>query len=125
MEWVVEYTDEFEIWWDSLTEDEQVDVNASVELLEERGPKLPYPHSSGVKGSKHSHMRELRIQHQGDPYRVLYAMDPRRTSILLLGGNKVGDEKRWYKKNVPVADNLYDRHIAELKKEKLIGDDDG
>ena len=64
-------------------------------------------------------MRELRIQHKGKPYRVLYAFDPRRTAILLIGGNKAGDD-RWYEKYVPVADELYQQHIETLKKEGLI-----
>ena len=58
-------------------------------------------------------MRELRIQHRGDPYRVLYAFDPRRTAILLIGGCKTGDA-RWYEKMVPVADDLYDEHLEEI-----------
>ena len=66
MNWEVEYTDEFDQWWSGLTEEEQVSLAASVELLEERGPSLGYPHSSGINGSKHSHMRELRTQHQGN-----------------------------------------------------------
>lgn len=119
MEWEVEYTDEFEDWWARLTEGEQEDISASVELLEQRGPQLPFPHSSAINGSKHSHMRELRIQHQGRPYRVLYAFDPRRNAILLLGGDKTGDDD-WYDKNVPIADRLYDEHIEELIKEGLI-----
>ncbi len=64
-------------------------------------------------------MRELRIQHAGDPYRVLYAFDPRRTALLLLGGNKKGND-RWYEENVPIADKLYDNHLAQLRKEGLI-----
>ena len=60
MNWEVEYTDEFDQWWSGLTEEEQVSVAASVKLLEERGPNLGFPHSSGIIGSKHSHMRELR-----------------------------------------------------------------
>ena len=63
-------------------------------------------------------MREFRIQHAGDPYRVLYAFDPRRTAILLLGGNKSGND-RWYEENVPIADKLYDEHIETLKREGL------
>ena len=66
-------------------------------------------------------MRELRVQHHGRPYRVLYAFDPRRVGILLLGGDKTGDI-RWYEKYVPQADAIYDRHLAELKKERLIDD---
>jgi len=86
MEWEVEYTDEFEFWWDALDESEQVDVSAVVQLLEAKGPQLPFPHSSGINGSAHTHMRELRIQHKGQPYRVLYAFDPIRHALLLLGG---------------------------------------
>ena len=71
MNWEVEYTDEFDQWWSGLTEEEQVSLAAFVQLLEERGPNLGYPHSSGINGSKHSHMRELRTQHQGKPYRTL------------------------------------------------------
>ncbi len=63
-------------------------------------------------------MRELRIQHQGEPYRVLYAFDPLRSAILLIGGNKTGDD-RWYDRVVPVADRLYDDHLDALIKEGL------
>ena len=64
MEWEIEYTDEFDNWWQSLTEDEQESVHASVELLQLLGPDLRFPYTSGVHGSKHSHMRELRTQHR-------------------------------------------------------------
>lgn len=55
------------------------------------------------------------------PIRVLYAFDPRRVAILLIGGDKTGDD-RWYDTYVPVADEIYDRHIAALEKEGLIED---
>ena len=63
-------------------------------------------------------MRELRIQHEGRPYRVLYAFDPRRAAILLLGGDKTGND-RWYDEHVPIADTLYDEYLRELKREGL------
>ena len=119
MAWLVEYTDEFEIWWESLKDDEQVSVAATVALLETLGANLPFPHSSGINNSKHGHMRELRTQHDGRPFRTLYAFDTRRIAILLIGGDKTGDD-RWYEKFVPVADSLYDEHIAALIKEGLI-----
>jgi len=119
MSWNVEYTDEFEEWWKGLTESEQEDFAAIVTLLMERGPQLPYPYSSGIEGSKHGHMRELRVQSGGKPLRGCYAFDPRRTAILLIGGDKTGDD-RFYAKMVPVADRLYDDYIAELRKEGLI-----
>jgi hypothetical protein len=119
MAWDVEFTDEFEIWWNSLGEEEQVSVDATVRLLEALGPNLKFPHSSGINGSKHGQMRELRTQHGGRPLRTLYAFDPRRTAILLIGGDKTGDH-RWYETFVPVADRLYDEHLAQLRKEGLI-----
>jgi len=76
---------------------------------------LRMPHSSGVEMSQHAHMRELRIQHEGRPYRVLYAFDPRRVAILLIGGEKTGKD-RWYEEHVPRADAIYDRHLRELER---------
>ena len=110
MTWEVEYTNEFGDWWTSLSEDEQEALDSSVRLLEARGPGLGYPHSTGINGSRHKHMRELR---------TLYAFDPRRSAILLIGGDKTGNE-RWYDSHIPIADQLYDQHISQLRKEGLI-----
>ena len=117
MLWCVEYTDEFGVWWQGLSAAEQESVAASVGLLERLGPDLPFPHSSGVVGSRHGHMRELRVQHRGRPLRVLYAFDPRRVALLLVGGDKTGD-RRWYDVFVPIADRIYSDHIAALKRER-------
>ena len=119
MPWEIEYTDEFGEWWSGLSAEEQEAIETSVQLLEALGPNLRFPHSSGVNGSKHNHMRELRTQHEGRPYRTLYAFDPRRHVILLLGGDKTGN-KRWYDVHVPIADRLYDEHLQALKHEGLI-----
>ncbi|MEI8207241.1 MAG: type II toxin-antitoxin system RelE/ParE family toxin, partial [Kiritimatiellales bacterium] len=75
--------------------------------------------SSGISGSRHGHMRELRVQHGGEPYRVLYAFDPRRCAILLIGGNKTGRD-RWYESMISLADRIYDEHLDQLKREGLI-----
>jgi hypothetical protein len=119
MAWEIEHTDEFEAWWNGLAEAEHIQITASVELLEERGPNLPFPFSSGIKASVYDHMRELRVQIGGDPYRIFYAFDPRRMAILLIGGNKAGDD-RFYEVHVPWADKLYAVHLDELAKEGLI-----
>ena len=116
MECEVEYTDEFEEWWETLDEAEQEDIAAYVGLLEQKGVNLKHPYCSGINSSKHSHMRELRVQHKGNPYRILYAFDLRRMAILLIGGDKTGDDE-WYDEYVPIADNLYDVHLEQLKKE--------
>jgi hypothetical protein len=119
MPWEVEYTDEFRAWWLDLSEGEQDAVAARVELLMEYGPNLPHPHSSDIRSSRHGAMRELRAQRGGRPIRVFYAFDPRRTSILLIGGEKTGND-RFYEEYVPLADALYDEHLAELRREGLI-----
>ena len=113
----VEYTDEFGSWWDSLKEEEQDSVDFYVGLLEGQGVALGHPYSSGVESSRHAHMRELRIQHAGQPYRVFYAFDPRRCAMLLIGGAK-GGRDRFYEEMVPIADKIYDQHLIEIAKEK-------
>ena len=115
----VEYTDEFGTWWADLSEGEQDDVAATVGLLEARDVRLGFPQSSGVHGSRHSHMRELRVQSGGKPLRIFYAFDPRRSAILLIGGDKTGDD-RFYERFVPWADDLYDEHLSALMKEGSI-----
>ena len=115
-EWVVEYTDEFGAWWEALSEADQIAIDARVHELERRGPNLPFPYAGGVEGSRHGHMRELRIQRGGRPLRIFYAFDPRRAAILLIGGDKTGDD-RFYETYVPIADKLYDEHLAELERE--------
>ena len=117
MSFGVEYTSEFECWWDDLDCDEQESVAVIVGLLEERGPGLGFPYSSGIKNSKYNHMRELRIQHAGDPYRILYAFDQRRNAVLLIGGSKTGTD-RWYEEFVPKADRIYSNHLRAIDKEK-------
>lgn len=105
----VEFTDEFEQCLITLDEDTQKSIFVKVRLLEEMGPNLPFPYSSGVNGSRHQRMRELRVKHKGQQYRILYTFDPRRVAVLLLGGNKTGND-RWYEENVPKADKLYDNY---------------
>jgi len=86
--WEVEFTDEFEEWWNTLSQAEQGKVDARVSLLMERGPGLGFPFSSQVRTSRFPEMRELRVQAGGDPLRMLYAFDPRRAAILLVAGDK-------------------------------------
>lgn len=82
----------------------------------EFGPALGFPHSSKVVTSRYPQMRELRTQSSGRPLRTLYAFNPLRTAILLIGGDKTGDG-RWYETFVPIADRLFHHHLNELRKE--------
>ena len=83
----------------------------------ERGPNLGFPFSSQVKTSRFPEMRELRAQAGGDPLRMLYAFDPRRTASRLVAGDKTGGD-RWYETGVPVADRLFERHLRTIEKER-------
>ena len=114
--WEVEYTDEFEEWWETLNETEQDAVIYSVRLLQNEGPLLKFPYSSEVKRSRHGSMRELRSQCEGRPLRTFYAFDPRRTAILLIGGDKKGDD-RFYEVMVPIADKIFDEYLREIQEE--------
>jgi len=117
VEWIVEFTEEFETWWDTLTEEVQEQINDSVRLLEERGPAPGRPYADVVRGSKHPNMKELRVQHAGEPYRILFAFDPRRCAILLIGGRKTGQDN-WYETFVPIADRLFYEHLQVVEREE-------
>jgi hypothetical protein len=117
--WNVEYTDEFAEWFETLTEREQDAVDRCVQLLAQLGPGLGRPYVDTIKGSKHKHMKELRAQAGGHPLRSFFAFDPRRTAILLIGGDKTGD-KRFYDRMIPIAEALYDRYVDELREEGLL-----
>ena len=118
--WEVEYTEEFRAWYEPLTEDDQDAVIARVELLQHAGPALGRPSVDNVHQSRHPNMKELRAERG---LRVLFAFDPRRLAILLIGGDKSPDDpksptwNRWYDTYVPIADDLYDTHLRELTQE--------
>lgn len=119
MPWNVEVTDECRAWLQALGDADFDAVDYSVALLTEKGPQLDHPHCSKINGARHANMRELRVQPGGRPLRIFYAFDPRRSAILLIGGDKSGD-KRFYERMIPIADQLYDVYLDELKKEGLI-----
>ncbi len=91
--------------WLGLTQAQQEALDDRVTLLAEVGPGLRRP--------------VLRAS-SGGALRVLFAFDPRRHAILLLGGDKSGQWKEWYQWAVPAADDLYDAHLSELREEGLL-----
>ena len=102
-------------WLESLSADDYHQVIAALELLQERGPQLGRPLVDTVKGSRHKNMKELRPGTSGrSEVRVLFAFDPERRAIVLVAGDKSGDWKGWYVKNVPIADDMFDQHLHTL-----------
>ena len=113
MAYIVNASEDFKGWFDQQEEDLQNRIASAVGLLEEHGPQLRRPHADTLEGSTVSNLKELRVQHRGEPYRILYAFDPEREALLLIGGNKAGD-KRWYKKMIPIAEAIFARHLESL-----------
>ena len=111
--WEIETSDEFVDWYQALEDDELESVNRSVDLLECAGPILGRPHVDTLKGSKIRNLKELRVQHDGRPIRILFVFDPRRVCSLILGGDKTGNEQ-WYSTFIPLAEKIYARHIEEI-----------
>ncbi len=109
--WEVITTDTFDEWFDSLNDSERANVIAGMLLLQNKGPHLSRPYADTVYGSKFTNMKELRVQSNGDPLRAFFAFDPERKGILLCAGNKSGNEKRFYKQMIPIADQEFQAHL--------------
>ena len=105
-------------WLTSLDSGSQEQVVAAIELLEEQGPRLGRPLVDTIKASRHKNMKELRPGSTGrSELRILFAFDPKRQAILLIAGDKSGNWTRWYKRNIPIADDLFDKHLQNLRGE--------
>ena len=105
-------------WLASLDDSSREPVVAAIELLEDRGPQLGRPIVDSVTASRHKNMKELRPGSSGrSELRVLFSFDPERSAIMLIAGDKAGDWKRWYKKNIPLVDDLFDDHLTRLRGE--------
>lgn len=116
MNWTVESDEEFAAWLLEQAAPVRTAIAARIMVLGQFGPSLNRPHVDTLKGSAYPNMKELRVQVGGDPWRIFFAFDPRRAAILLVGGNKAGD-KRFYDVNIPIADQRYARHLAQLDEE--------
>lgn len=117
MPWQLIYVEEFTAWLDAQEEALQDEALARLELLKERGPLLGRPYADTVKDSNLSNLKELRFESARAPIRILYAFDPKQQGIILLGGNKQGD-KRWYKTNIPIAEQRFSEHLEKQRKEE-------
>ena len=119
MAWEVESSSEYQEWSRDLTLAQQKSIGRIVNLLMEHGPTLATRYTKKVISSRHGRMREMRVQSDGKPLRIFYAFDPRRVAILLIGGDKTGND-RFYIEHVRIADQIYDRHLSNLRQEGLI-----
>lgn len=110
-------TEDFVTWWHALTAAAQEDVAFVVGLLEAKGVGLGFPYTSAIRGSR-LRLRELRVSAEGEALRVLYAFDPWRSAVLLLGGSKSGRGDRFYAEAVPKAERLYEEYVRRREPEE-------
>jgi hypothetical protein len=117
--WPVATTGDFDEWFADLGEDAQAEIIAKVELLKVLGPALGRPHADTLNGSKHRNMKELRADTARSVLRIAFAFDPDRAAMLLVAGDKSGvSQKRFYKRLIAKADELFDAHLAKLKAKR-------
>ena len=116
MTWSIEFVDAFAAEVKAMSEGVRRELLAHALLLEERGPLLRRPHADTLKESRHANMKELRFTADDGVWRVAFAFDPKRRGILLVAGDKSGgNEARFYKRLIAIADKRFDDHLARLK----------
>ncbi len=117
MAWQVKVTEEYAAWFTTLIKEDlasATQVAQAVGALREEGPSLGRPLVDRIKGSKLHYLKELRPGSTGrSEIRVIFAFDPTRSALLLLGGDKAGNWQRWYRDNIPVAERLYLEYATE------------
>ncbi len=120
--WDVEFHAACEVWADELSQDDQEALLAAIIVLRRLGPQLGRPLVDSIRNSRHSNMKELRPPSTGtSEVRVLFALDPNRQAILLLGGDKSRAWAAWYRENLPIADDRYEEHLASLASARTPG----
>jgi len=118
MTWEVLAAPEFETWLSSLPLESRKAVAVDLEVLRMTGPQLGRPLVDHIKGSKHGNMKELRTTTGASVYRTFFAFDPVRRAVLLIGGDKAGqDQYRFYKAMIKQADAIFSRHLKSMKKD--------
>ncbi len=116
MQWTVIFDPNFRLWFYEQEQGFQNEAFAVIQILEESGPMLGRPRVDTLNGSTIANLKELRIQYQGEPWRILFVFDPKRQAVLLIGGNKTGNN-RWYIENIPIGEQRYQTYLETLEEE--------
>ncbi len=108
--WDVILLEEVERWYFTLDAGAMAAVTGAIDLLELEGPSLGWPTVDKVNGSKFHGMKELRPA--GTSIRVLFILIRGGRRSCCSGGDKAGNWKSWYDKNIPIAERRYENWLA-------------
>lgn len=118
-QWEVVLVGEVAAWFEALAEedwDSAEQVEDAIDMLAVTGPTLGRPLVDRIKGAENHHLKELRPGSSGSSeIRILFAFDPVRRAVLLVAGDKAGNWQRWYDINIPLAEERYRAHLADLE----------
>lgn len=113
MAWPVSFHDDFE--FDDLPEEVQDELLARLRVLAEFGPQLGRPQVDTLNGSSFPNMKELRFRKDG-LWRFAFAFDPLQQAIVLVGGDKEGENQtKFYKNLIRIADARFSEHLRKIK----------
>ena len=115
--WKVYRTDEFKEWFDNLDFEAKEPILKDIIILSNYGPSLSRPYVDTLKGSKLTNLKELRTKFKNNYFRIIFAFDPERDIILLVGGNKSND-KNFYSKIISKAEKIFLKHIDDIQRIK-------
>ncbi|MGB3299512.1 MAG: type II toxin-antitoxin system RelE/ParE family toxin [Phormidesmis sp.] len=112
--WLVIFHDEFNAEFDALSENVQDRLLAALALLKQFGPNLGRPHVDALDRAETSNLKELRFDASNGVWRVAFAFDPKRQAIILVAGDKKGEnQKKFYKNLIKTADSRFNRWLAQ------------
>jgi hypothetical protein len=109
--WKILATNEYLLWFSTLSDIDQEAIKIGVNLLAEFGPNLGRPHTDTLYGTKTKNLKELRSQSKKHVFRIAFYFNPKRQGILLIGGDKKGkNEEDFYADLIKQAENLIEKY---------------
>jgi len=93
-------------------------ISQAIQALAIEGPALGRPLVDTIKSSTLPNLKELRPGSAGaSEVRLLFVFDPQRQAVILVGGDKAGNWRGWYRTAVPLAETAYADHLNRMVKD--------
>ncbi|WP_411824665.1 type II toxin-antitoxin system RelE/ParE family toxin [Leptospira sp. 'Mane'] len=114
--WEIESTEELESWLQTLDSATKGEILTHLYLLQQKGPLLGRPFADSIQGSKIKNLKELRIQVKMKVIRIFFVFTETRIGLLLAGGDKRGNDKRFYEQMIPLVEKTYNNWLKENRE---------